>query len=74
MFIPLLLLKVFLVMMVKLKIMVSLSIFISFFLNFLLKISFCYVDFDFIADNLTLFLTETIGKRCSNEADSTTNR
>ncbi len=61
MFIPLLFLLVLLVMMVLLMIMVSLSIFISF-LEFSLENLNFFVNFDFIAGNLTLFLTESIGK------------
>ncbi len=42
------------------------------FLEFSLEKSISNIDFDFTANFLTLFLTESIGKRWSNEADSTT--
>ena len=44
------------------------------FVDFSLENRICYVDFDHAGDFLTLFLTESIGKRCSNEADTAIDR
>ena len=44
------------------------------FLEFSLENRFCNVDLDFTADFLTPFLTESIGKRCSNEANTAIDR
>ena len=44
------------------------------FLEFSSEILIFHVDFDFASDFLTLFLTESIGKICSNEADSAIDR
>ena len=69
MFIPL----IMMILLILLIIVVSLSILLLF-LNFLLKKNRFQCQFRLGDDFLTLFLTESIGKRCSNEADTAIDR